>query len=341
MFSDLCLGAYSMPRTVFYTAQIVLALAYIHSLDILYRDLKPDNILLDLHGYIKLADMGAARGTATDGFVAGYNRESVSAAKTAHIRDGENSRQRRMTITGTHGYRAPEVYEREYGKAADWWNVGILIVEMLTQINPLRGDNRKESEHLTKTMEVVLPKSVSASTTSIVEGFLQKDSRTRLACGDENSGNRVEAVKSHPFFSEPKIDWVALLEKKHEVPFDVTQTNMRQTPLSLQRLLTPETNQIDYFSQTVDYMATSITLRKSWVLSPVEQSQFEGFEYVSASAIEEELDVWNHTANPRLPSSNAWTSTPWTGGVAGHNEPEVTPPMSISGSTITSNSAQT
>lgn len=244
-----------------------------------------------------------------------------------------------MTITGTHGYRAPEVYERDYGKAADWWNVGILIVEMLTQVNPLRGDNRKESEHLTKTMEVVLPKSVSASTASIVEGFLSKDCTTRLACGGENSGNDVDAVKSHPFFSEPEIDWVSLLEKTHEVPFDLKQTNMRQTPLSLQRLLTPETNQIDYFSQTVDYMAMSIKLRKSWVLTPVEQSHFEGFEYVSAGAIEEELDVWNHMANPRLPSSKGWKKS-WAGG-EGIDAGAVTPPISISGSTVTGSSAQT
>ena len=52
------------------------------------------------------------------------------AAKTA--KNVDPSKQRRMTITGTHGYRAPEVYERDYGKAADWWNVGILIIEMLT-----------------------------------------------------------------------------------------------------------------------------------------------------------------------------------------------------------------
>ena len=84
-----------------------------------------------------------------------------------------------MTITGTHGYRAPEVYERArtcardhgpaacrgscaphavgrrvgtgaYGKPSDWWNVGLLIYEMLMAENPLRGDSRKESEYLTK-----------------------------------------------------------------------------------------------------------------------------------------------------------------------------------------------
>jgi len=298
--------------------------------------LKPDNILLDLQGYIKLADMGAARGTASDGFVAGNHRESLSASKTARVRD---SGQRRMTITGTHGYRAPEVYERDYGKAADWWNVGILIIEMLTQSNPLRGENRKESEHLTKTMEVVLPQSMDDNTISIIKGFLFKDPRSRLGSGDAEKGAGVEAIKSHPFFAEPKIDWPALLAKAHRIPFDLKQTNLRQTPLSLQRLLTPETNQIDYFSQTVDYMAMSIKLRKSWVLSPAEQAQFEGFEYVSAAAIEEEFDVWRNTANVRMPSyKGSRRNGP---AVSDGQGSDTTPPTSIAGSTMTGSSTFT
>lgn len=98
-----------------------------------------DNVLLDLEGYLKLTDMGAARSTAMDGFISASSGSSLSAAKTSRVRDGDHAQQRRMTITGTHGYRAPEVYERDYGKPADWWNVGILIVEMLTGLNPVRG----------------------------------------------------------------------------------------------------------------------------------------------------------------------------------------------------------
>lgn len=113
--------------------------------------LKPDNVLLDVTGHLKLGDMGAARGIAFDGFVAGHNRESISAAKTARVREGaSDGRQRRMTITGTHGYRAPEVYEREYGFAADWWNVGILVVEMLTMENPVHAHHVSPFCHVHK-----------------------------------------------------------------------------------------------------------------------------------------------------------------------------------------------
>ena len=62
MYSDLMRGPYTHERACYYAAQIVLATQHLHELNILYRDLKPDNVLLTHDGFIKLADMGAARG---------------------------------------------------------------------------------------------------------------------------------------------------------------------------------------------------------------------------------------------------------------------------------------
>ena len=84
-------------------------------------NLKPDNVLLTLDGNCRLADMGAARGVSDDGTIRGGEQATASAPRTAKAVD--LSKGRRMSITGTHGYRAPEVYERNYGKPADWWNV--------------------------------------------------------------------------------------------------------------------------------------------------------------------------------------------------------------------------
>ena len=139
MYSDLMRGPYTHERAVFYAAQIVLATQHLHELNILYRgtsylplepadlssslvnrptctsfraDLKPDNVLLTVDGYVKLADMGAARGTADDGTISAGDRPDITgtstSAKTAKAADPARSG-RRMTITGTHGYRAPEV----------------------------------------------------------------------------------------------------------------------------------------------------------------------------------------------------------------------------------------
>ena len=98
--------------------------------------------------------MGAARGIAEDGEIGGGDLDRDRREDGARSRTRSSGR--RMTITGTHGYRAPEVYDRDYGKAADWWNVGILIIEMLTAENPLRGENRRESEYLTKHKDLQL-----------------------------------------------------------------------------------------------------------------------------------------------------------------------------------------
>uniref|UniRef100_A0A3B4XDG2 Protein kinase domain-containing protein n=1 Tax=Seriola lalandi dorsalis TaxID=1841481 RepID=A0A3B4XDG2_SERLL len=160
MYADLQRnGAYSHERAQFYGAQVVLALEHLHSRGILYRDLKPDNVLLTTHGSIQLADMGWTGKVKPSG--------------------------RRMTITGTHGYRAPEMYDREYSKPADWWCVGILIVEMLTGENPLRGANRKESEHLAKTLDVQLPDTVlpPARETALASPFFAPIDFDRMLAG--------------------------------------------------------------------------------------------------------------------------------------------------------------
>lgn len=292
MYSDLMHGAYSPSRAMFYAAQVALALDCIHSQNILYRDLKPDNILLDMQGYLKVADMGAARGISVDGFICSQNMDSLASVKTARVRDGDETRQRRMTITGTHGYRAPEVYQREYGTAADWWNMGILIYEMLTTTNPLRGDNRKESELLTKTVDVALPSTFSEETRDIINAFFHKDPSKRLGSmqdADANTDDAFRRIRAHPYFTG--IDWEALLRKEMLPPFAITSTNLTPTPLELQRTLTPETNRIDYFAQTVDYMAMSLKLRRSWVLSEDEQRRFDGFEHISTAAIEDAIEA--------------------------------------------------
>ncbi len=279
MYVDLMRGAYTHVRAVFYAAQVVLALEHLHSLDILYRDLKPDNVLLTPDGWIMLADMGAARGIADDGHVRGET--SVSSQKTA--KQFDPARGRRMTITGTHGYRSPEVYERNYGKPADWWNVGILIIEMLTCNNPLRGENRKASEYLTKYKELVMPETMREDARQIALAFLSRDPSRRLGTcrPGENDSAGVARVRSHRFFAT--IDWVQLLSRECKVPFEL---NLELSSTSPQRTLTRETNQLDYFCQMVDYMKTSMEMRSTWLLSAEDQKTFDDFDFVSTKVFE-------------------------------------------------------
>ena len=97
-------GRFSVSMTRFYIASIVLAIQYLHAMDIVYRDLKPENLLLDERGYLKITDFGFAK---------------VVPDRT-------------WTLCGTPEYLVPDIItSKGHGKGVDWWALGILMFEML------------------------------------------------------------------------------------------------------------------------------------------------------------------------------------------------------------------
>lgn len=116
--------------TRFYIANVVLMLEHLHSNDIVYRDLKPENLLLDDLGYLKLADFGFAK--------------QLSG--------------RTYTLCGTPPFLAPEVIcGSGHGKAADWWALGILMYELLCGYPPWHSDNALGTYDLILQGQLVFP----------------------------------------------------------------------------------------------------------------------------------------------------------------------------------------
>lgn len=183
-------GKFPEERACFYTAQITLALEYVHKLGILYRDLKPENVLLDHKGNIRLTDFGLSK--------AGVNNHS----------SGANS------FCGTPEYIAPEVLLRQgHGRAVDWWSLGALLYEMLTGLPPFYSKNRNAMFNSIISADVKFPDYISDTSKDLLQKLLVRDPNHRLGSGE---GDAAE-LKVHPFFAA--IDWDELLKGNVPTPW--------------------------------------------------------------------------------------------------------------------------
>ena len=173
----------------FYAASIGMALDYLHNHGIIYRDIKPENILIGEDGYIKLIDFGMAK------MVQG-NEKATS-------------------FCGTPEYLAPEIITGEgHNRAADWWSYGILLFEMLCGIPPFYCENTERMYDLITNAELRFPKRVPVSDNAkdLIKKLLIKRQDKRLG-----NSKGFEEIKSHPFFQG--FDFDALFNKKMEAPF--------------------------------------------------------------------------------------------------------------------------
>ncbi|KAH0790294.1 AGC family protein kinase [Histomonas meleagridis] len=187
-------------RVKLYVAQLVLAIGYLHSIGIIHRDLKLENILIDEDGYLKLTDFGLAKE---------INEENSTA----------------ITFCGTHDYLAPEMLlAKEYDKTIDWWALGVLTYEMLYGVPPFFSPNIHEMYRSILCDPVEFPFGKSPEVVDFISKLLERNPAKRLGAGP----NEVEDLKKHPFFAS--IDWNDLLMKKIPMQWkpklsDVTDTS--------------------------------------------------------------------------------------------------------------------
>ncbi|KAI1434833.1 camp-dependent protein kinase catalytic subunit [Xylaria sp. CBS 124048] len=179
----------------FYAAEIVLVLEYLHEHQggVAYRDLKPENLLLDADGHVKLVDFGFAKRLGSK------NERPVET----------------YTLCGTPEYLAPEVIQNKgHTTAVDWWALGILIYEFVTGYPPFWHRNPIEIYKQIIEKPVVFPQSpqVSESAQHIIRSLCTVDRSKRLG----NISGGAQLVRDHPFFDG--IDWDALYHRQIRPP---------------------------------------------------------------------------------------------------------------------------
>ncbi|KAM1270571.1 hypothetical protein ACFX13_032456 [Malus domestica] len=172
-------GIFSEDQARFYTAEIVSAVAHLHKCGIVYRDLKPENVLVDSDGHVMLTDFGLAK----------------------EIDEASRSN----SMCGTTEYMAPEILlSTGHNKDADWWSIGILLYEMLKGQPPFTHANRKKLKERIIKEKVKLPSYLTSEAHSLLKGLVQNDPSQRLGNGPNGGDN----VKSHKWFRS--INWKKL-----------------------------------------------------------------------------------------------------------------------------------
>jgi len=174
-------------RAKFYAAQIVSAFAHLHKHDVIYRDLKPENLLIDHDGHVKVTDFGFAK---------------VVKDKT-------------YTVCGTPEYIAPEIIRSQgHATGADWWALGVLIYEMLAGFPPFFDEDPFGIyEKILSDAPIAFPSHFHKDARDLIRSLLQHDLTRRFGC----MRNGADDIKNHKWFSS--INWKKLENREATAPW--------------------------------------------------------------------------------------------------------------------------
>ncbi|XP_055624499.1 cAMP-dependent protein kinase catalytic subunit PRKX [Toxorhynchites rutilus septentrionalis] len=178
-------GRFDNTTANFYACEIVLALEYLHALSIVYRDLKPENLLLDRDGHLKITDFGFAK----------------------KLKD------RTWTLCGTPEYLAPEIIQSKgHNRAVDWWALGVLIYEMVVGYPPFYDDNPFGIYEKILSGKIEWSRHIEPTAKDLVKKLLVQDRTKRLG----NMKNGADDVKRHRWFKN--LDWDVVIKRQLKPP---------------------------------------------------------------------------------------------------------------------------
>lgn len=249
---------FSEDVAAFYMAEMVLALEHLHqNVGVVYRDLKPENCLLDSEGHLLLTDFGLSKVAVSD-------------------EDRCNS------SLGTIEYMAPEVIQsKPYGKACDWWSLGALGYDLLTGSPPFKANNHAKIQEKIIRQKLALPYYLGPDAKDLLIRLLRKEPHKRLGY---HMPKDLDTIKKHRFFR--KIDWKALARRELEAPIQplITDPALAEnfstdfTALALSPVSTDE----DHIGDMLKNAGISAD-HSSSVLN--ESDPFHGFSFVASSSL--------------------------------------------------------
>jgi len=176
-------------KAKFYLVEIILAIEFLHKNNMMYRDLKPENVLLDKNGHIKITDFGLSK-----------------------ILSREN--EKTYTICGTPQYLAPEILSSEgYDNAIDWWSLGCLMYKMLIGIDAFKFSKNQSLSPEMYEIEILIPDYVTKEANDLIRKLLVINPKKRLGSGPGGA----DKIKNHSYFKD--IDWEKAWNKELTPPF--------------------------------------------------------------------------------------------------------------------------